>query len=70
MFGKVIPRMINDWFKKAIQFDTNYQKSTAIFGQNKENDARTTNRSWYRPAEKKDPNMMDVNMLTLEKDKH
>ena len=24
MFGKTIPRMIEDWFEKAIQFDTNY----------------------------------------------
>ena len=66
MFGKVIPRMINDWFKKAIQFDTNFQEAMAIFGQNRKNDARTTNRSWYRPAEKKDPKVMGVNTLTFE----
>ena len=34
MFGEVIPRTIEDWFKKAIQFDTNYREVTAIFGQN------------------------------------
>ena len=66
MFGKVIPRMIEDWFEKAIQFDTNYQEAMAIFGQNRKNDARTMNRSWYRPAEKKDPNVMDVDTLTFE----
>ena len=26
-----------------------------------------TNRSWYRPAEKKDPNVMDVDALTFKK---
>ena len=65
MFGEMIPRTIEDWFEKAIQFDTNYWEVTAIFGSNKKNE-RTTNRSWYRPAEKKDPNAMDVNVLTFE----
>ena len=60
MYGKVIPRTIEDWFEKAIQFDTNYREATAIFGPIKKNNERTTNRSWYRPAEKKDPNAMDV----------
>ena len=36
----------------------------AIFGPNKKTD-KTTNRSWYRPAEKKDLNAMDVNALTF-----
>ena len=66
MYGKVIPWMIEDWFEKAIQFDTNYQEATAIFGPIKKNNERTTNRSWYRPAEKKDPNMMDIDVLTFE----
>ena len=57
MFGEVIPRMINNWFEKAIQFDTNYREATAIFGPNKKTDNRTMNRSWYRPAEKKDLNV-------------
>ena len=38
----------------------------AIFGQNKRNNDKTTNRSWYRPAEKKDPNVMDVDALIFE----
>ena len=33
MFGEVIPRTIEDWFEKVIQFDTNYREATAIFGQ-------------------------------------
>ena len=66
MFGKVIPRMIEDWFKKAIQFNTNYQEVMAIFGQNWKNNEKTTNRSWYRPAEKKDPNAMNIDALTFE----
>ena len=66
MFGETIPRTIDDWFEKAIQFDTNYWEATAIFGQNKRNNDKTTSRSWYRPAEKKDPNVMDVDALTFE----
>ena len=66
MFGEVIPRMIDDWFEKAIQFNMNYREVMAIFGQNKRNSDKTMNRSWYRPAEKKDPNAMDVDGLTFE----
>ena len=65
MFGEVIPRTIDDWFEKAIQFDTNYRETTAISGQNQKNE-KMMNRSWYRPAEKKDLNMMDVDVLTFE----
>ena len=65
MYGKVIPQTIEDWFKKVIQFDTNYREATAIFGPIKKNNERT-NRSWYRPAEKKDLNAMDVDALTFE----
>ena len=65
MFGETIPRTIKDWFEKAIQFDTNYREAMAIFGPNKKTD-KSTNRSWYRPAEKKDPNAMDVDALTFE----
>ena len=35
IFGEVIPRTIEDWFEKVIQFDTNYQEAMAIFGQNR-----------------------------------
>ena len=66
MFGEVIPRTIDDWFEKVIWFDTNYQEVTAIFGQNRKNDTKVMSRSWYRPAEKKDPNVMDVDTLTFE----
>ena len=65
MFGEVIPRMIDNWFRKVIQFDTNYREATAIFGQNRKNE-KTMNKSRYRPAEKKDPNAMDVDALTFE----
>ena len=66
MYGEVIPRTIEDWFEKAIQFDTNYREAMAIFGPIKKNNERTMNRSWYKPAEKKDPNVMDVDALTFE----
>ena len=66
MYGEVIPQTIKDWFEKVIQFDTNYQEVTAIFGPIKKNNERMTNRRWYRPAEKKDPNTMDVDALIFE----
>ena len=67
IYGEIIPRTIEDWFGKAIQSDTNYREATAIFGPIKKNNERTTNRSWYRPTEKKDPNAMDVDALTFKK---
>ena len=66
MFCKVIPQTIDNWFEKTIQFDTNYREVMAIFGQNKRNNDKTMSRSWYRPAEKKDPKTMDVDVLTFE----
>ena len=38
----------------------------AIVGQNKRNNDKTMSRGWYKPAEKKDLNAMDVNALTFE----
>ena len=68
MFGEVIPQTINDWFNKAIQFDTNYQEAMAIFGSNfgRKNKNKGGNKNWYKPAGKKDPNAIDVDTLTLE----
>ena len=66
MFGEVIARMINDWFEKVIQFDTNWREVMAIFGSNRKNDNKMMNRIWYKPAEKKDPNAMDVGAVTFE----
>ena len=67
MFGEVIPRKIDNWYEKAIQFDTNWREAMAIFGSNnnKKNENKTMNRTWSRPAEKKDPNAMDVDALTF-----
>ena len=71
MFGQVISRTIDNWYEKAIQFDTNWRGATAIFGSNsnKKNRNKTMNRTWYRPAGKKDPNTMDVDALTF-KERH
>ena len=65
MFGKVISWTTEDWFEKAIQFDMNYREATTIFRPNRKNNKRMTTRSWYRPTEKEDPNVMDVDMLTF-----
>ena len=40
----------------------------AIFGSgtSKKNENKTMNKTWYKQAEKKDPNAMDVDVLTFE----
>ena len=66
IYGEVIPQTIKDWFEKVIQFDMNDWEAMAIFGPNEKNNKRMTSRNWYKPAEKKDPNAMDVDVLTFE----
>ena len=74
LFREVVPKTINDWCAKAIQFDTNYRMAMAITGRTT---AKTTTRqgnyqgrSWFQKKEqdKKDPDAMDVDgMMTQEK---
>ena len=70
MFGEVIHRTIEDWFEKAIQFDTNYREAMAIFGQNQKNNEKITNRSWYRPTERKTQMRWMLMHWHLRRDRH
>ena len=74
LYGEVVPKTIDDWFKKVIQFDTNYRMAAALLGPGpstgksprNETSKGNGNAHWWRPAEKKDPNAMDVDALTME----
>jgi hypothetical protein len=61
--------------EKAIQFDTNWRMGSLFFNQdikvNPSKQKADTNKSngnvcWWRTNERKDPNVMDVNALTME----
>jgi hypothetical protein len=70
LFGDAVPKTFEEWVEKAIQIDTNYRMALQILGQTsgktRNNDNKRTNGNWYKPAEKKDPNAMDVDALTME----
>jgi Zinc knuckle len=75
-FSNDVPKMMDVWMKKAIQFDINWRMGKLFFNQNiKANPSKQkadTNKSngnvrWWRMNEEKDPNAMDVDALTIKK---
>jgi hypothetical protein len=75
LFSDDIPKTIDGWMEKAIQFDTNWRMGNMFFNQDiKENPSKQkadTNKSngnarWWRTNERKDSNAMDVDALTME----
>jgi Zinc knuckle len=75
LFSDNVPKTIDGWMEKAIQFDTNWRMGNLFFSQDiKTNPSKQkvdTNKSsgnacWWRTNESKDPNVMDVDALTME----
>jgi hypothetical protein len=75
LFSHDVPKTIDGWMEKAIQFDTNWRMGNLFFNQDiKANSSKQkvdTNKSnenarWWRTNEWKDPNVMDVDTLTME----
>jgi Zinc knuckle len=67
--------MMDGWMEKAIQFDTNWRMGSLFFNQDikmspskQKADTNKSNRNahWWRTSERKDPNAMDVDALTME----
>jgi Zinc knuckle len=74
LFSNNVPKTINEWIKTAIQFDMNWRMGSLFFNQDmKANSSKRTdtnksngNAHWWRMNEEKDPNVMDVDALTME----
>jgi Zinc knuckle len=75
LFSNDVPKTIDGWMEKAIQFDTNWRMGDLFFNQdiktNPSKQKADTNKSnwnahWWRMSERKDPNAMDVDALTME----
>jgi hypothetical protein len=75
LFSDDVPKTIDGWIEKAIQFDTNWRMGSLFFNQdikvNSSKQKADTNKSnenahWWRTSERKDPNAMDVDALTME----
>jgi Zinc knuckle len=74
LFSDDVPKTINGWMEKAIQFDTNWRMGNLFFNQdikgNPSKQKADTNKSngnarWWRTNEGKDPSVMDVDTLTM-----
>jgi hypothetical protein len=75
LFSDDIPKTIDGWMEKAIQFETNWRMGSLFFNKNiKTNLSKQkadTNKSngnarWWRTSERKDSNAMNVDTLTME----
>jgi Zinc knuckle len=72
LFSDDVPKTIDGWMEKAIQYDTNWRMGNLFLNQgNPSKQKADTNKSngnarWWRTNEKRDPNVMDVDALTME----
>jgi Zinc knuckle len=75
LFSDDVPKTIDGWMEKAIQFNTDWRMGSLFFNQdikvNPSKQKADTNKSngnarWWRTNERKDPNAMDVDTLTIE----
>jgi hypothetical protein len=75
LFSDDIPKTIDGWMEKAIQFDTNWRMGSLFFNQDiktnlskQEADTNESNGNarWWRMSERKEPDVMDVDTLTIE----
>jgi Zinc knuckle len=75
LFSDDIPKTIDGWMEKAIQFNTNWRMGNLFFNQDQKGNSSKqkvdTNKSngnahWWRTNEKRDPNAIDVDALTME----
>jgi len=69
-FGKP-PKTLKEWYKWASRLDNNYKRMQHILGRTnagksgKKDEKKTDGRKWN--FSKKDPNTMDVDIMTAEK---
>jgi Zinc knuckle len=74
LFSDDVPKTINGWMEKAIQFDTKWRMENLFFdpdmkaSSSKKADTNQSNGNarWWRMNERKDPNAMDFDALTME----
>jgi hypothetical protein len=75
LFSNDVPKTMDGWMEKAIQFDTNWRMGNLFFNQdlkgNSSKQKADTNKSnrntpWWRTNKRRDPNAMDVDALTME----
>jgi hypothetical protein len=73
-FSDNVPKTIDGWMERAIQYNTNWRIKSLFFNQDmkasssKKADTNKSNGNahWWRTTERKDPEAMDVDTLTME----
>jgi hypothetical protein len=74
LFSDDVPKTIDGWMEKSIQFDMNWRMENLFFNtdmkatSSKKADTNKSNGNahWWRTNERKDPNAMDIDALTME----
>ena len=72
LFSENVPQTIKEWMNRAIQYDTNYRMAMAILGKPTSGAKSTstfasTSYQTRKIHDHKDPNAMDVDLMTTEK---
>ena len=62
IFGENIPKTIEEWYNKAIQFDSNYRLAQAL---QRLDNSTPKKKTWFNQNQNKDPNAMDTSIGTL-----
>jgi ribosomal protein S6E (S10) len=68
LFSESVPKTFKEWVDRAIQYDTNYRMAMAIMGKPMKGGRPSS--TFFQPRrthEYKDPNAMDVDVMSTEK---
>ena len=62
IFGDIALKMIEEWYAKAIQYDSNYRLAQAMMALDNQTPKKNTGKSWFNQNQNnnKDPNAMDI----------
>ena len=61
IFGDIVPKTIEQWYEKAIQYDSNYRLAQALMALNNQSPRK---KPWITQNQNKDPNVMDIGATT------
>ena len=65
IFRDIVPKTIEDWYVKAIQYDSNYWFTQALMALDNQTSKKNTGKSWFNQNQnQKDPNTMDIGATT------
>ena len=62
----IVPKTIEEWYMKAIQYDLNFRLAQAMMALDNQTPKKNTGRSWFNQNQNqnKDPNAMDIGAMT------